>query len=88
MSPIFLCTVRARSPSALQCDSRDEGKHVHCNLSKFSFINQDLLPPTRYLESEMSSYLKNFPCRLETPENELLLFSLVISLNIEEKTKS
>lgn len=67
MSPIFLCTVRARSPPALQCDSRDEGKHVHCNLSKFSFINQDLLPPIQISGIWDELLSKKFPLQAGNP---------------------
>lgn len=46
MSAVFLLVqLEFGHPQVVQCDNRDEGKRVQCNLSKFYFITQDLLQP-------------------------------------------
>lgn len=46
MSPVFLfLQLELSHPQVLQRGNKDEGKYMHCNLSKFYFITQDLLQP-------------------------------------------
>lgn len=41
MFPFFLyAQLEFSHPQVLQADIRDEGKHVHCNLSKSYFITK------------------------------------------------
>lgn len=78
MFPFFLyAQLELSHPQVLQADNRGEGKHVHCNLSKSYFIAKiSWCSQSRYLESEISSYLEYFTCRLETLVDNFFLWWL------------